>query len=399
MNQQRRKRTAFLSSVAIVLILCHALHQQLFLLPSTLNDFPVFNQQPTEINIDTSASIFFDALDFKNNSGYRADPYLLRQTLANDGSSTCPSVCALRAGQGLEDDGGWKLLTEQIRVASADTHKVRILCAVYTHAGQHDMAETVARTWGKHCDGFLAFSTETHPALGLVHLVHQGPEAYGNMWQKVRSIWGYLYQHYLNDFDFFHLCGDDTYLIVPNLQLFLQDHIQSTLQPLHFGQWVPHGNSLFTGGGPGYTLNRAALALFVEQGHTCHASTVASYEDRLMSICLQQLGVYPSDTRDQNLQQLYHDISPHSLYLATSKGRSFHARAATFWENKFNISFSKLQNAGPYSVAFHDLFAPCYIQRVHAILYPRTCPADSVLAQELRRFKPPNPPGPSNGTL
>jgi hypothetical protein len=389
MNKLRRRRAAILSTVGVIAILYRTLHH-FFLLPSTVDNLvpSVYQQTNTATSIHTNAtpSIYFDALDVANHTGYIADPYLLKQTLLKgDSSSACPSVCALRAGQGLEDDGGWKLLTEQIRVASHPINNVRILCAVYTHAGQHDMIEAIARTWGNQCDGFLAFSTETHPELGILYLIHEGAEAYGNMWQKVRSIWGYVYQHYRNDFDFFHLCGDDTYLIVPNLRFFLEDHI-STLRPLHFGQWIPHGNTVFTGGGPGYTLNRAALALFVEQARACHASTVASYEDRLMSMCLQQLGVHPSDTRDANLQQLYHDVSPHSLYLATSKGRSFHSRAAAFWENKFNTSFSKLQNAGPYSVAFHDLFAPCYIQRVHAILYPHTCPSDSELAQELRRL-------------
>lgn len=394
----KQRRTALLVSAGIVLFLSNAFQRHLYLLPLTPDFVPDLQQQnKTKIN----SNIFFDALDSNNQTGYKADPFLLRQALAKDNrnTSSCPSVCALRAGQGLEEDGGWKLLTEQIRVAQHDAHKtVRILCAIYTHAGQHDMVETVARTWGKQCDGFLAFSTETHPSLGIVHLLHEGPEAYGNMWQKVRSIWGYLYQHYLHEFDFFHICGDDTYVIVPNLRMFLQNHT-STLRPMHFGQWIPHGNTVYTGGGPGYTLNRAALALFVEQAHACHASTVASYEDRLMSMCLQQMGVYPSDTRDHNLQQLYHDVSPHSLYLSTTKGRSFHARAAAFWESKFNTSFSKLQNAGQFSVAFHDLFAPCYLQRVHAILYPHTCPPDSVLAQELRRYPRPDPSGPSHQLL
>lgn len=390
----RSRRTVLLLSVVVVLLsICHMFHHHWFLFSplKLLNDRPVLHQQQAA-NISNTMIVFgtLDA-DASNSTTHRADPYSLRQGLVknNQTSNTCPSVCAIRAGQGLEDDGGWKLLTEQIRVAQHDnTNNVRILCAIYTHAGQHDMVETITRTWGKQCDGFVAFSTETHPSRGIVNLIHAGPEAYGNMWQKVRSIWGYVHQHYLDDFDFFHLCGDDTYVIVPNLRRFLQNHT-STSSPLHFGQWIPHGDTVYTGGGPGYTLNRAALALFVEQAQACHASTVASYEDRLLSMCLQQLGVYPADTRDHNSMQLYHDVSPHTLYLSTSTGRSFHARASAFWETKSNTSFIKLQNAGPYSVAFHDLFAPCYLQRVHAILYPYTCPHDSVLARELRRYQRP----------
>lgn len=74
-----------------------------------------------------------------------------------------------------------------------------------------------ALTWGHKCDGFLAFSTKTIPSLGQLNLTHRGEESYMNMWQKVRSIWAYIHAHYLRDYDFFHLGGDDLFVIVENL--------------------------------------------------------------------------------------------------------------------------------------------------------------------------------------
>lgn len=47
---------------------------------------------------------------------------------------------------------------------------------------------------------------------------HEGPEEWGNMWQKSRAIWKYIDKHYKNDFDWFVLGGDDIFIIVENLR-------------------------------------------------------------------------------------------------------------------------------------------------------------------------------------
>ena len=48
--------------------------------------------------------------------------------------------------------------------------------------------------------------------------MHEGPESYFNMWQKIRSMWAYAYDNYRNDYDFFHIGGDDMYVVVDNLR-------------------------------------------------------------------------------------------------------------------------------------------------------------------------------------
>ena len=70
----------------------------------------------------------------------------------------------------------------------------RILCLMYTHEPMHSQARAAALTWGRRCDGFLGFSNVTTSNLGLLRLDHVGPETYGNMHQKVRSIWDH--NHY-----------------------------------------------------------------------------------------------------------------------------------------------------------------------------------------------------------
>ena len=84
-------------------------------------------------------------------------------------------------------------------------HLPRLLCMVYTYSKSRDNLQAIVDTWSEECDGFLAASNETLPSLGAINIVHQGPESYKNMWQKVRSMWSYVYDHYYEDYDYFHM--------------------------------------------------------------------------------------------------------------------------------------------------------------------------------------------------
>ncbi len=55
-----------------------------------------------------------------------------------------------------------------------------------------------------------------------IALLHEGEESYYNMWQKVRSIWRYIAKHYADDYDYFFLSGDDTFVIMEKLYDYLK---------------------------------------------------------------------------------------------------------------------------------------------------------------------------------
>lgn len=80
-------------------------------------------------------------------------------------------------------------------------------------SNRHDtLLQTIVETYAPRCDGFMAASNLTNRTLGAVNLPHAGGhESYTqNVEYKVRSIWSYVHDHYLHDYDYFHLNGDDT---------------------------------------------------------------------------------------------------------------------------------------------------------------------------------------------
>jgi glycoprotein-N-acetylgalactosamine 3-beta-galactosyltransferase len=175
-----------------------------------------------------------------------------------------------------------------------------------------------AETWGRQCDGFIAASNFTDHDTGSINLTHMGPETYGNMWQKVRSMWAYAYDHYREEFDYFHICGDDVYVVVDNLRAYLDgpevtqlenghcDHFyrkctwtpDKGARPLYFG--VPFlFRDIVPAGGAGYTLNRAALDVLVEdQLPKFLPNNTDSREDIFIGSAFHEAGIKLSRTED-----------------------------------------------------------------------------------------------------
>ena len=200
----------------------------------------------------------------------------------------------------------------QKRYGTDNAKPPRVLCMVYTSQVSHSSKlNAIVNTWAKDCDGFFAASNLTEPCLGAADLMHNGPETYDNMWQKVRSMWAYVYAHYIEDYDFFHICGDDTYFIADNLRQHLWSLHHNTSKPLFLGTPMRHKGSYFAAGGPGYTLNQAAAKLLVEQALDIFLiDNVDPREDVFASSLLEKIGIILTHAMDKNGLLIYMHINP-----------------------------------------------------------------------------------------
>ena len=205
----------------------------------------------------------------------------------------------------------------------------KILCMVYTvylPGDEHKNLKAQAGTWARQCDGFIAASNFTDHSVGAIDLLHLGPEEYGNMWQKTRSMLAYAHDNYREDYDFFYMGGDDIFVAVDNLRAHLDGpevlklengyvdiialHLSKSVgtttenlrpRPLLFGSPMQWKGCLFPSGGSGYTLNRAALDMFVVEGLTSFLPNATdSREDVFIGSYFCTKGVFVSDSRDAN---------------------------------------------------------------------------------------------------
>ena len=368
-------------------------------------------QQPQEEQQDTPLKKEFrGARDANGNFGYVHDATHIRK-LYGDGSEkpqpwklgngpndlSYQDICA-PPGMGLEGTYGYQALTEKIQIAnttsteSFDKNGPKIMCVLYSYQGGSDKVQAIVETWGRRCDGFLAMSNTTQPEIGFVDIAHGGPHHsgdYGSVWQRVRAIYAYLYHHYLDEYDFFHICGDDVYLIVENLRAYVR-----TLNPndiVYVGQWT-HPTWLvgkepgldkefyYAGGGPGYTLSRRALKEFVEKALlTCQANRYEAKEDFFVGWCMREvLGTRPGRYRDRHGQPMYHgfdvDLSVAWNFRTTNHFHSnlaiFHKLQQKWMRRRFQQALLYgLEGVSAHSVSFHECKVPNKIRRIEKILY------------------------------
>ena len=127
-------------------------------------------------------------------------------------------------------------------------------------------------------------------------------------------MWKFAYDHYLNDFDFFHIGGDDHFVIVENLRHLIAtgNHLGPWNQnaPLYLGGPLAIGRKRrYCQGGSGYTLNRVALKLLVEQlfdTADCWPHWQTSMEDTHVAKCFRSVRIQCMDTNDQLQESRYH---------------------------------------------------------------------------------------------
>ncbi|XP_030377834.1 glycoprotein-N-acetylgalactosamine 3-beta-galactosyltransferase 1-like [Scaptodrosophila lebanonensis] len=201
------------------------------------------------------------------------------------------------------------------KIAAVPKKDVRILCFVLAYS-RSNMATHVKRTWGKRCDILLFMSSVSNKELPTVKLpVGEGRH---NLFKKVRESFKYVYEHHINDADWFVKADDDTYMIVENLRYLL--HPYSPEKPLYFGMRIRsmHGSKNYTymSGGAGYVLSREAVRRLVKKAfpYPSKCKKQAYDEDVEMGICLQNVNVVSGDSRDEKGLERFNGHNPRGLH-------------------------------------------------------------------------------------
>jgi glycoprotein-N-acetylgalactosamine 3-beta-galactosyltransferase len=343
--------------------------------------------------------------DASSNQSIVHDPYALRKRTRNIVPDDLQ--CDILPGNGPEGRQGYRFLRDRLKISQqfanhssslmldhndisspTSRQRYRVLCAIYTYEGHANQTLAIADTWGARCDGFVAASTVTDLQLAKVRISHLGTQgAYGSIWQKVRSLLAYIYTNFIDEFDFVFLCGDDTYLAVENLKSWLsspevveatRDHSEPSycgLLTMPFWRRNLPRDFVYHGGGSGYTLNRAALKLFVEHGlnhSACYPNEVKSEEDLLMGLCMRHLGVSPILTQ-QDRTFLQYPTDPKGIINIDTLDK----RVKQIWMSQlqwFAITHhiqvkTGLDAVSESSISFHGIQTASYMRRIDAIVY------------------------------
>mmetsp|Transcript_3485 Transcript_3485/g.7914 ORF Transcript_3485/g.7914 Transcript_3485/m.7914 type:complete len:884 (-) Transcript_3485:35-2686(-) len=288
-------------------------------------------------------------------------------------------------------DNNWKMMTKRVKVEWEYDKKIeesgvkrdKIFCLVYTTEKSHDKIPNIRDTWGSKCDGFMVGSTKTNTSLGTVEILHEGKEEYDNIWQKVRSMWSYIYDNYYDKYDWFHIGGDDLFMIVENFRYYLESEEIKTAAnggiylpvgneteqtPLLLGRrfaYMGDMNNIFDSGGSGYTMNKAALKTLVVNGFPNYFPHMHTFsEDTMVARVFRKMGVYPYDTKDDHGGERYMPFMPGhhwSYHLPKDPSKD--------WYAKYSIDIKEgPEHSSPQSIAFHYVKGDD-MKRLYALAY------------------------------
>ncbi|CAG5132784.1 unnamed protein product [Candidula unifasciata] len=181
-----------------------------------------------------------------------------------------------------------------------------------------------------------------------IHTVTQ--EGRDNLWAKTKAALKYIYDHHLNDADWFLKADDDTYTVVENLRYFLHDI--SPTQPVYFGRKfkavVPTG---YMSGGAGYVLSKEAVKRLVKQGFEdsgkCRGDGGGA-EDVEMGKCLHNVGVEAGDTRDELGRERFHPFIPEHHLIPDILPKDM-----WYWSYNYYPAKQGQECCSDYAITFH----------------------------------------------
>ncbi|KAH8291618.1 hypothetical protein KR018_007045 [Drosophila ironensis] len=230
--------------------------------------------------------------------------------------------------------------------------EVRVLCWVLTAPKNHKTrAVHVLRTWGKRCNKIYFMTSQEDDELPTVLL--KKSDRYEVLWGRTKEAFSYLYEHMLDEADWFLKADDDTYVFVENMRYMLYPYSPST--PIFFGfnyklLGHPKSNESYMSGGSGYVLSREALRRFgegVNEPDKCWQKDTRS-EDVEMGKCLINLGVRPGDSRDAHLRNRFYPVAPFVALLSGDSAIDYWLYRYAFYNNR-----ACMDCLSEYPVAFH----------------------------------------------
>lgn len=209
--------------------------------------------------------------------------------------------------------------------------KPRILCWVLTSPENvQKRAVHVRDTWGQRCDKLLFFSSQENHQLPTIPL--HVPEGWESIWLKTKAAFYYVYEHHMEDADWFLKADDDTYVILENLRYLL--FRESPLRAVYFGRrFKPDIAQGYMSGGAGYVLSaealrRLATGLFNES--ICRQGGLAN-EDIELGRCMEKLGVEAGNSRDQLQRETFFPFNP-QFHVTSRKAKAKH-KDFWFWND------------------------------------------------------------------
>ncbi|VDM64098.1 unnamed protein product [Angiostrongylus costaricensis] len=192
----------------------------------------------------------------------------------------------------------------------------RLLCFVLTSPKFYaTRVLAVNVTWLPRCDhGQFFANVPIDPTIPHSTVLKRIPDDYRYLFQKSMISFHYAFTQISDQFDWYFKADDDTYVIMEHMYEYLAT--LDPTEPYYLGYTLrPYLKRGYNGGGAGYVLSRAALKLFLQRAFFDRTICPIDFnEDVGIGRCLQNVEIFPHDTRNKKGQPRFNTYRPSYMF-------------------------------------------------------------------------------------
>ena len=254
---------------------------------------------------------------------------------------------------------GVKLKTRRHNNNSVSNHNnATILCWVPIAAnGTEPLVALIRQTWGRHCDLLLLTSEVADVERNIIKLniVFRTPQ---DLWNIVHPAWQYVYETYVDQYDWFVKVDSDSYFQADNFRHFVRNLDHNVFHYLgHQAYFKGPGNEFNLGAG--YAISRQALKQLgpalplTPDAQKKKCSSWKSWaEDLKFAECLRIAGMSNvTNSRDPWERERFMAWYPTDNFVAVRRSNS----TGWFWKRKPKDVKSGIGCCSSRPVLFHQL--------------------------------------------
>ncbi|XP_059616322.1 chondroitin sulfate synthase 1 [Phlebotomus argentipes] len=242
--------------------------------------------------------------------------------------------CQFRSG--LRFQGPLKFINLEANELPSNSQNNLVLIGVMTAKDfLRERTKAVFDTWGQSFPGRIAFfSSEGSYLQGLPIIGLKGVDDRYPPQKKSFMMLHYMYEHYIDKFEWFIRADDDVFIRTDKLEHFLRS-IDSS-KPQFIGQ-AGKGNSEefgllsleydenFCMGGPGVILSRETLRRVAPHIPTCLKNLYSLHEDVEVGRCVQKFAGVPCTWNYEMQAILHHNSSGNEAFTGNLKNKEVHS--------------------------------------------------------------------------
>ncbi|RXG54729.1 Chondroitin sulfate synthase 1 [Armadillidium vulgare] len=200
-------------------------------------------------------------------------------------------------------------------------------------------AKTIYETWGKNIPGDIGFfsseNSETDVDIPLIKL--KGVDDVYPPQKKSFMMIKYMYDNFINDYEYFMRADDDVYVRTDRLEKFLKSVNSSKPHYIgqagrgnqdEFGHLALSNKENFCMGGPGMIFSRETIKKMAPNIRSCIKNLRSTHEDVEIGRCVQKFAGIPCTWSYEMQNIFYHNSSESKAFTASLNHKEVH-RAIT----------------------------------------------------------------------